>query len=315
MSGSIDRGCACFASWLRKAVCGAALTVALVGFGGLQPVAAQDDDDTIVLSAGGAELSVTPGGEAAAIGAAASAIAEPGHAETTGAAARAVADCEDGALAEGAAALAVAHPGRRRDDPELRRARWSPRSRKKFAPRSAAAAMTTTARSARSSRIAAAKTTRREEGAAEEGRAERPSPRPQPAPEAPEPVPVQVPDTGVGMAGVAGALLALRGRFCRRGVWRGQLSRSPRFRIGRGRSVRRITELGRRDAPPQPESSHRFTSRPTIARRQHKSGWAHFPSRICVSPFTFDWECPALRRPARAGESPRSPRARRRRYT
>ncbi|MCD6031821.1 MAG: hypothetical protein K0S78_4003 [Thermomicrobiales bacterium] len=104
------RGIRTSASWLGKAVCGAALTLALVGFGGLQPVAAQDDDDTIVLSAGGAELSVTPGGEAAAIGAAASAVAEPGHAEATGAAARAVADCEDGALAEGAAALAVAHP-------------------------------------------------------------------------------------------------------------------------------------------------------------------------------------------------------------
>ena len=94
-------------SW-TKIACGAALTAALLGTGLAQPVAAQDDD-TIVLTAGGATLTVSPG-HADAVSAVAEAHASPGHAETIGAAARAVADCEDGALAEGAAALAVAHP-------------------------------------------------------------------------------------------------------------------------------------------------------------------------------------------------------------
>src|SRR5215213_9184455 len=91
-----------------KIACGAALTAALLGTGLVQSVAAQDDD-TIVLTAGGSTLTVSPG-HADAVSAVAEAHASPGHAETIGAAARAVADCEDGALAEGAAALAVAHP-------------------------------------------------------------------------------------------------------------------------------------------------------------------------------------------------------------
>lgn len=91
-----------------KLAFGAALTAALLGGSFVQPVAAQDDD-TIVLTAGGATLTVSPG-NASAVSAVAEAHASPGHAETIGAAARAVADCEDGALAEGAAALAVAHP-------------------------------------------------------------------------------------------------------------------------------------------------------------------------------------------------------------
>jgi hypothetical protein len=91
-----------------KIACGAALTAALLGSGLVQPVAAQDDD-TIVLTAGGSTLTVSPG-NASAVSAVAEAHASPGHAETIAAAARAVADCEDGALAEGAAALAVAHP-------------------------------------------------------------------------------------------------------------------------------------------------------------------------------------------------------------
>jgi hypothetical protein len=94
-------------TWTRIA-CGAALTAALLGTGLVQPVAAQDDD-TIVLTAGGSTLTVSPG-NASAVSAVAEAHASPGHAETIAAAARAVADCEDGALAEGAAALAVAHP-------------------------------------------------------------------------------------------------------------------------------------------------------------------------------------------------------------
>jgi len=95
------------ATW-TKIACGAALTAALLGTGLVQSVAAQDDD-TIVLTAGGSTLTVSPG-HADAVSAVAEAHASPGHAETIGAAARAVADCEDGALAEGAAALAVAHP-------------------------------------------------------------------------------------------------------------------------------------------------------------------------------------------------------------
>ena len=91
-----------------KIACGAALTAALLANGLVQPVAAQDDD-TIVLTAGGSTLTVSPG-NASAVSAVAEAHASPGHAETIAAAARAVADCEDGALAEGAAALAVAHP-------------------------------------------------------------------------------------------------------------------------------------------------------------------------------------------------------------
>ena len=91
-----------------KIACGAALTAALLGSGLAQPAAAQDDD-TIVLTAGGSTLTVSPG-NASAVSAVAEAHASPGHAETIAAAARAVADCEDGALAEGAAALAVAHP-------------------------------------------------------------------------------------------------------------------------------------------------------------------------------------------------------------
>ena len=91
-----------------KIACGAALTAALLGSSLVQPVAAQDDD-TIVLTASGSTLTVSPG-NASAVSAVAEAHASPGHAETIAAAARAVADCEDGALAEGAAALAVAHP-------------------------------------------------------------------------------------------------------------------------------------------------------------------------------------------------------------
>jgi hypothetical protein len=93
---------------MAKVTCGVALTAALLGAGSVQPVAAQDDD-TIVLTAGGSTLTVSPG-NASAVSAVAEAHASPGHAETIAAGARAVADCEDGALAEGSAALAVAHP-------------------------------------------------------------------------------------------------------------------------------------------------------------------------------------------------------------
>ena len=96
-------------SWAARLACGAALTAALVGFGWAHPVAAQDEEDTIVHTAGGATLIVSPG-NASAISAVAEAHASPGHARTKGAAAEAIADCKDGALTRGAAALAVAHP-------------------------------------------------------------------------------------------------------------------------------------------------------------------------------------------------------------
>jgi hypothetical protein len=98
-------------AWVARLAGGAALValLSLPGAGFVQPVAAQDDD-TIVLSAGGAELSVTPGGDVVARSAVAVAEAAPGFARTQGAAAEAVADCIDGAMTRGAAALAVAHP-------------------------------------------------------------------------------------------------------------------------------------------------------------------------------------------------------------
>lgn len=87
---------------------GLALTVGLLATSGLTPVAAQDDD-TIVLTAGGSTLTVSPG-YATAESAVAVANAGPGYAETIAAGARAVADCVDGAMTEASAALAVAHP-------------------------------------------------------------------------------------------------------------------------------------------------------------------------------------------------------------
>ena len=63
-----------------KIACGAALTAALLGTGSVQSVAAQDDD-TIVLTAGGSTLTVSPG-HADAVSAVAEAHASPGHAET-----------------------------------------------------------------------------------------------------------------------------------------------------------------------------------------------------------------------------------------
>ncbi len=172
---------------------GAALTAALVGFSGLQPVAAQDDgDDTIVLTAGGSTLTVSPG-HADAVSAIAEAHASPGHAETIGAAARAVADCEDGALAEGAAALAVAHP----DEGAM--------------TQSSAREMVATIQGEVEAAI-------RGEGDSDDSpirtvvehkcHVDKEEKKAPPAPDAPAPAPevvvVQVPDTGIGMAGSMG---------------------------------------------------------------------------------------------------------------
>lgn len=92
---------------LTKLALGAALTLSLAGFVGTSPAAAQDDE--IVLSGGGATLTVSPG-NAKAEGTVASAEAGPGWAVTEAAAARAMADSDCGAMTEGAAARAVAMP-------------------------------------------------------------------------------------------------------------------------------------------------------------------------------------------------------------
>ena len=168
-----------------KIACGAALTAALLGSSLVQPVAAQDDD-TIVLTAGGSTLTVSPG-NASAVSAVAEAHASPGHAETIAAAARAVADCEDGALAEGAAALAVAHPDE-----------------------GAATETWLTATEAKSNdddspirKVVEKKchVDEKEEKKAPPKKEEAPAPKPAPEP---EPAPVQLPDTGIGMAGATG---------------------------------------------------------------------------------------------------------------
>lgn len=91
-----------------KLATGAALVGLLAGSGLVQPAAAQDDD-TIVLTAGGSTLVVTPG-TADAYSAVAEAHAGPGYAETVAAGARAVADSDCGAFTEASAASAVAIP-------------------------------------------------------------------------------------------------------------------------------------------------------------------------------------------------------------
>jgi hypothetical protein len=184
-------------TWTRVA-CGAALTAALLGSSLVQPVAAQDDD-TIVLTAGGSTLTVSPG-NASAVSAVAEAHASPGHAETIAAGARAVADCEDGALAEGAAALAVAHP----DEGALTEA-----SIPEGLFEDAVAESLVTVAEARNNDDDSpirkvvenkCKVDEKEEKKAPPKKEEAPTPK-----EAPAPAPVeQLPDTGIGMAGAAG---------------------------------------------------------------------------------------------------------------
>ena len=181
-----------------KITCGAALTAALLGASLVQPVAAQDDD-TIVLTAGGSTLTVSPG-NASAVSAVAEAHASPGHAETIAAGARAVADCEDGALAEGAAALAVAHP----DEGALTEA-----SIPEGLFEDAVAESLVTVAEARNNDDDAPirKVVENECDVDEEEEKAPPEKEEAPAPEAapePEPLPVELPDTGIGMAGAAG---------------------------------------------------------------------------------------------------------------
>ena len=170
-------------SW-TKIACGAALTAALLGTGLVQPVAAQDDD-TIVLTAGGSTLTVSPG-NASAVSAVAEAHASPGHAETIAAAARAVADCEDGALAEGAAALAVAHP-----DEGAATETW----------------LTSTEAKNNKDNDQPVRKVVENRCKVDEKEEKKPAPPKEeaPAPEAPEaPEVAELPETGIGMAGVAG---------------------------------------------------------------------------------------------------------------
>ena len=169
---------------LAKIACGAALSVALLGSSSVQPVAAQDDD-TIVLTAGGSTLTVSPG-NASAVSAVAEAHASPGHAETIAAAARAVADCEDGALAEGAAALAVAHP-----DEGAATETWLTATEAKNNDDDSPIRKVVENK---------CKVDEKEEKKAPPKKEEAPAPK-----EAPAPAPVeQLPDTGIGMAGAAG---------------------------------------------------------------------------------------------------------------
>jgi len=168
-----------------KIACGAALTAALLGTGLVQSVAAQDDD-TIVLTAGGSTLTVSPG-HADAVSAVAEAHASPGHAETIGAAARAVADCEDGALAEGAAALAVAHP-----DEGAATETWLTSTEAKNNKDNAEPIR----------KVVENKCHQQKEEKKAPPKEEAPTPEAAPAPEA---APVQeLPSTGTGMAGIAG---------------------------------------------------------------------------------------------------------------
>jgi hypothetical protein len=170
-----------------KIACGAALTAALLGTGSVQPAAAQDDD-TIVLTAGGSTLTVSPG-HADAVSAVAEAHASPGHAETIAAGARAVADCEDGALAEGSLALAVAHP-----DEGAATETWLTSTEAKNNNDNDSPVRKVVENKCHQEK---------EEKAPPVKEAPVPEAAPAPAP-APEVVPVELPNTGVGLAGAAG---------------------------------------------------------------------------------------------------------------
>lgn len=98
VNGSVPARKASRSFMLTKLALGAALTLSLAGFAGTSPAAAQDDE--IVLSSGGATLTVSPG-NASAQSAVASAEAGPGWAVTEAAAARAMAHADCGAMTEG----------------------------------------------------------------------------------------------------------------------------------------------------------------------------------------------------------------------
>jgi hypothetical protein len=178
---------------------GAALTAALLGAGLAQPVAAQDDD-TIVLTAGGSTLTVSPG-NASAVSAVAEAHASPGHAETIAAGARAVADCEDGALAEGAAALAVAHP----DEGALTEASIPGAADLATGPVvTSAEAKNNNDSDAPIRKVVENKCHVDKEEKKAPPKEEAPPEEEAPAPEEEAPPVAELPDTGIGLAGVAG---------------------------------------------------------------------------------------------------------------
>jgi hypothetical protein len=93
--------------WTAKLAAGA-LAAAIPG-GHLVQTARADDDDVILIAAGGAQVSARPG-SATARSTVAEAVAARGAARVQAAAALAAADSEEGAIAQGAAAVAVANP-------------------------------------------------------------------------------------------------------------------------------------------------------------------------------------------------------------
>jgi hypothetical protein len=95
--------------WTAKLAAGA--LAAAVPAGRFVQTARADDDDVVILSATGAQVSASPG-SAVARSAVAEAVASRGAARVQAAAALAEADSEEGAIAQGAAAVAVAAPDR-----------------------------------------------------------------------------------------------------------------------------------------------------------------------------------------------------------
>src|ERR687897_3283871 len=92
--------------WTAKLAAGA--LAAAIPAGRLAQTA-QADNDVVILTAAGAQVSASPG-SAADRSAVAEAVAERGAARVQAAAALAEADSDDGAIAQGAAASAVASP-------------------------------------------------------------------------------------------------------------------------------------------------------------------------------------------------------------
>ena len=93
--------------WTAKLAAGA--LAAAIPAGRFVQTARADDDDVVILTAAGAQVSARPG-SAAARSAVAEAVAARGAARVQAAAALAEADSDEGAIAQGAAAVAVAAP-------------------------------------------------------------------------------------------------------------------------------------------------------------------------------------------------------------
>ena len=93
--------------WTAKLAAGA--LAAAIPAGRLVQTARADDDEVILIAAGGAQVSARPG-TATARSTVAEAVAARGAARVQAAAALAAADSDQGAIAQGAAAMAVANP-------------------------------------------------------------------------------------------------------------------------------------------------------------------------------------------------------------